>query len=149
MTGTGQATGANGRIDFSSQVDYCSAYVDSKLLRHILGNLLSNAIKYSPDGSPVTFTVNCDPDQITFRVQDLGIGIPEKDQQHLFEAFHRAGNVGQISGTGLGLAIVKQSVELHGGTIAFESEEGAGTTFTVTIPQLLHETTHEGNSARR
>ncbi|MFO0123054.1 MAG: sensor histidine kinase, partial [Inhella sp.] len=69
-----------------------------------------------------------------FDVVDQGIGIPEADQKRLFESFHRASNVGNISGTGLGLAIVKQSVELHGGRIEVHSTLGVGTTFTVYIP---------------
>ncbi len=102
-------------------------------------NLLSNAIKYSPDDRTVMFSVDCEPDQVTFRIQDQGIGIPEAAQARLFETFYRASNARQIPGTGLGLAIVKQSVELHGGTITFESEEGRGTTFNVIIPQISHE----------
>jgi PAS domain S-box-containing protein len=111
-----------------------STYMDEKLLRYIIGNLLSNAIKYSPQGSQVKFDLACDQDQAILRIQDEGIGIPVKDQQHLFKSFHRGSNVGTISGTGLGLAIVKISVDLHGGQIAVESEVGVGTTFTVTLP---------------
>ena len=55
-------------------------------------------------------------------------------QTKLFDSFYRATNVGQISGTGLGLSIVKQCVDLHRGKITFQSEEGKGTTFTVTLP---------------
>ncbi len=131
---TRQAVGETSRIEFSVSGTCDTASVDEKLLRYILGNLLSNALKYSPDDSIVTLAVHCEPDQLTFRVQDQGIGIPAEDQARLFEAFHRASNVGQVSGTGLGLAIVKQSVELHGGTITYESEESTGTTFTVTLP---------------
>jgi signal transduction histidine kinase len=83
----------------------------------------------------VIFEADCQPDQITFRVQDHGIGIPEADRKRLFRTFHRASNVRQIPGTGLGLAIVKQSVKLHGGTVSFESKEGVGTAFTVVLPQ--------------
>jgi signal transduction histidine kinase len=108
--------------------------VDLKLLRHILNNLLSNALKYSPEGKRVIFEVTVEEESFKIRVEDEGIGIPEEDLKHLFEPFHRAGNVGTISGTGLGLAITKQSVETHGGTIAVESEVGVGTTFIVTIP---------------
>ncbi len=128
------ASGTAHPINLLSQGFGKTADVDVKLLRHILGNLLSNAIKYSPEQSPVTFTVACEPDQIVFCIQDQGIGIPHNEQVRLFEAFHRASNAKQIPGTGLGLAIVKQSVDLHGGTITFESEEGQGTTFTVTLP---------------
>lgn len=133
------------RILFSSQGNCGMAYMDTKLLRHILTNLLTNALKYSPEEKPVLFTVFCEPAQMIFSVQDQGIGIPEADQAKLFETFHRASNVRQIPGTGLGLAIVKQSVELHGGTITFESEEGQGTIFTVVIPQPSGEA-HEENS---
>jgi signal transduction histidine kinase len=69
-----------------------------------------------------------------FCVSDHGIGIPQEDQSRLFEAFHRAANVGQIQGTGLGLLIVKRCVELHRGTIRFESQEGKGTIFIVHLP---------------
>ncbi|MEW6579261.1 MAG: PAS domain S-box protein [Chloroflexota bacterium] len=131
-----QATGAASRIVFSSQGDCSSALMDAKLLRHILGNLLSNALKYSPGERAVRFSVHCDPNQITFRIEDQGIGIPQEEQKRMFEAFHRASNAKHLPGTGLGLAIVKQSVELHGGTVAFESTEGVGTTFTVVIPQV-------------
>lgn len=126
-------------IEFNSQGDCHIALLDPRLLRHILSNLLSNAIKYSPLNSPVTLNIDCKPNQIILQVQDQGIGIPKEDQKHLFETFHRASNTKQIPGTGLGLAIVKQSVELHGGTITFESEEGHGTTFTITIPQVHQE----------
>ena len=109
-------------------------YLDPKLVRYVLNNLLSNAIKYSPPGTAVTFDLACAQPEVVLQVRDQGIGIPSDDQPHIFVAFHRAHNVGSTPGTGLGLAIVKQSVDLHGGNIAFESEEGAGTTFTVTLP---------------
>ncbi len=134
-----QAAATSQAIHFNFQGDCSTALLDARLLRHILGNLLSNALKYSPQDRPVTFSVRREPDQITFEIQDQGIGIPEDDQKRLFETFHRASNARQIPGTGLGLAIVKQSVELHQGTISFESEEGRGTTFTVVIPQSLLE----------
>ena len=63
----------------------------------------------------------------------LFIGIPQEDHGRLFETFHRARNVGNISGTGLGLAIVRKSLDLHGGTIRFESAPGRGTRFHVAI----------------
>jgi PAS domain S-box-containing protein len=108
--------------------------LDEKLMRHILTNLLSNAVKYSPQGGTVQFHLDCGPDNATIRLQDEGIGIPKKDQDRLFEPFHRAENVDTIPGTGLGLAITKQAVDLQGGSIAVESEVGVGTTITITIP---------------
>lgn len=110
------------------------AELDLKLLQQVLINLFSNAIKYSPDGGEIKFDLSAVEDKLIFQVQDSGIGIPEEDQKHLFESFHRATNVETIQGTGLGLVIVKKCVELHGGEISFTSELGRGTTFTVTIP---------------
>lgn len=129
-----QVTASTQRIEFSSRGDCNAVNLDASLVRNILSNLLSNAIKYSPEGRPVRFTVDCEPSQVVFRIQDQGIGIPQADQEHLFEPFYRGQNVGSASGTGLGLAIVKQSVDLHGGTITCESQEGKGTVFTVTLP---------------
>ncbi|WP_009630676.1 ATP-binding protein [Synechocystis sp. PCC 7509] len=121
-------------ITFANQGNGTTAYIDEKLLRHILTNLLSNAIKYSsPDGS-IHFELIYQTGEVIFHIQDHGIGIPQADQAQLFEVFHRASNVGTISGTGLGLSIAKNSVDLHGGTIIVASEVGVGTTFTVTIP---------------
>ncbi len=113
------------------------ASLDEKLLRSILANLLSNAKKYSLVPSSIYLMAIRELDEITFQVRDEGIGIPKEDHKQLFEAFHRGKNVGSIPGSGLGLTVVKKCVELHGGTIAFTSEIGKGTTFTVTIPQGL------------
>lgn len=111
-----------------------NAYMDEKLLLHILTNLLSNGIKYSPPGTTVLFSCSCEKEEVIFEIKDQGIGIPPEDQKQLFESFHRAKNVGDIPGTGLGLAIVQKSVELHGGRITVNSEEGVGTTCRVTLP---------------
>jgi signal transduction histidine kinase len=114
--------------------DLDGAVADEALLRHILSNLLSNAVKYSPPGAAVTLTLQRQHHSLVIQVIDQGIGIPEKDQAHLFEAFHRGSNVADQSGTGLGLVIVKNCVEAHGGTITFHTSTGQGTTFTVTLP---------------
>jgi PAS domain S-box-containing protein len=108
---------------------------DEKLIRQIISNLLQNAVKYSPPGSTIIFSIGCEGSQrVIIRVSDEGIGIPEKDRRRIFQTFYRAGNVGLITGTGLGLAITKRAVEMHGGTITFESTIGKGTIFTVTLP---------------
>jgi PAS domain S-box-containing protein len=108
--------------------------LDSKLVRYTLTNILSNALKYSPSGSAIHFDLTCNQDQVVFKIQDQGIGIPSEDVPRLFESFYRASNVGTTPGTGLGLAIIKQCVDLHGGNIAVDSVVGKGTTFTVTLP---------------
>jgi signal transduction histidine kinase len=129
-----QLAAGNHIVAFHCNEESISGCMDEKLLRQILGNLLSNAIKYSPHGGVVKLALSSKQQHAFFQVQDCGIGIPKADQAQLFDAFHRASNVGTISGTGLGLAIVKKSVGLHGGQIAVESEIGASTTFTVQLP---------------
>ncbi len=121
-------------IEFCSQGECVDAYIDEKLLLHILSNLLSNAIKYSPQGGTIRFDLICKLGEAIFQIQDEGIGIPKADQAQLFDSFQRASNVGTISGTGLGLAIVKKSVDVHGGQIRVESEVEVGTVFIVTLP---------------
>lgn len=110
------------------------ARLDPKLLRHILLNLLSNAIKFSPGKEPIRIASSVSDKHITIAVQDRGIGISEEDQQHLFERFFRAHNATHIQGTGLGLNIVARYLELMNGTIALESKEHAGSTFTIQFP---------------
>lgn len=108
--------------------------IDEHLLNHILQNLIGNALKYSPPEQPVTVTVEVSDGDLLFTVADQGIGIPDADQAKLFDAFHRATNVGTIQGTGIGLNIAQRAVELLQGRIMFESKQGVGSTFTVRIP---------------
>lgn len=121
-------------IAFLSQGCCDDACVDQRLLRYILSNLISNAVKYSPQGGRIGCELACTGNVAEIKVVDLGIGIPTTDQQHLFEAFYRAGNVGNIAGTGLGLTMVAQCLALHNGQIEVESTLGQGTTMTVRIP---------------
>ncbi|MBA3871847.1 MAG: PAS domain S-box protein [Anaerolineae bacterium] len=129
-----QSSAKENEIQLTVSGDCSQANLDPKLFRQILYNLLSNALKYSPDKGIVRMELSCNPQTAIVRIIDQGIGIPEADQVHLFEVFHRAANVGKIQGTGLGLAIVKQAVEAQKGTITVESKIGAGTIFTVVIP---------------
>ncbi|HAM73632.1 MAG TPA: hypothetical protein DCM86_18520 [Verrucomicrobiales bacterium] len=113
-----------------------AAYGDEALLRHIFTNLLHNAVKYSPPGESVEFRIEAQGESARFEVHDRGIGIPQADARDLFTAFHRGSNVGDTPGTGLGMVIVKSCVELHQGTTSFETREGQGTTFRVSLPLL-------------
>lgn len=122
------------KITFVSQGQCIKASVDEKLLRSILTNLLSNAIKYSPQGGEVHLALTCEQKEVTFQIQDQGIGIPPEDILHLFEPFHRGKNVEHIAGTGLGITVVKKCLDLQGGKILLDSQVGVGTTVTVTIP---------------
>jgi signal transduction histidine kinase len=108
--------------------------LDEKLIRKITNKLLSNAVKFSKSGSKVIFNVDLLENAIEFNIIDEGQGIPEEDQDKIFDPFHRSTKVETTPGTGLGLAIVKNSVEIHGGSISFVSSEDKGSTFTVRIP---------------
>jgi len=121
-------------IELSLSSDQTRAHADGRLLTHILTNLLSNGVKYSEPGAPVGFRVERDGNEALFVIRDKGIGISESDQQLLFTAFHRGGNVGRRAGTGLGLLLVKRCVELHRGKVCVESNLGQGTTVTVRLP---------------
>jgi PAS domain S-box-containing protein len=121
---------------------------DERLLRHIFTNLLTNAVKYSEPGCAVQFEFNCNGTDMVSSIRDQGIGIPEADQEWLFDPFHRARNVGNRPGTGLGLVIVKRCVDLHGGDIRIESKPGEGTTVTLRLPKLPTATTANGPPIR-
>ena len=100
---------------------------------------MSNAIKYSSPNTEISIELRCERQQTIIFVRDQGLGIAEEDQKRLFQAFHRGKNVGMVSGTGLGLTIAKQAADLHGGTITLTSTVGVGTTFVVTIPNVVIE----------
>jgi len=112
---------------------------DPNLLRSLLSNLLTNAAKYTEPGEEISFRLERDGERAIFRVSDDGIGIPKDELAHVVKPFHRAHNVETIPGTGLGLSIAKRAVELHGGTLRIESEEGGGTTVVVSIPLVVEQ----------
>jgi signal transduction histidine kinase len=107
---------------------------DSKLLSQVFDNLLSNAIKYSPRGGGVRITSRAERDGLAVAVEDRGIGIPAADVGRLFERYFRGSNVSGIVGTGVGLNLVKMVVDLHGGSVTVDSQEGRGSRFTVRLP---------------
>jgi len=113
--------------------------VDAERMARVLENLIGNAIKYSPSGMDIVVRASQEEADghswFVVRVQDQGIGIPAADLPRVFERFYRAGNVGErVPGTGIGLTSARQIVQQHGGTIAVESTEGMGSTFTVRLP---------------
>ena len=124
----------NQQINYTHNGDEFS-YIDSKILKNILYNLISNAIKYSPNEKEIEVISTLKENYLVITIKDYGIGIPEKDQNHLFERFYRCENASTIQGTGLGLNIVSNYVDLLKGEISFESEENEGTMFTLTFPQ--------------
>lgn len=105
-----------------------------------LGNLLSNAVAYSPEGARVVVSARRHDDGVELTVVDQGIGIPDDEQARIFERFYRVdpARARATGGTGLGLAIVKHIAAIHGGEVSVWSVEGAGSTFTLRLPALVH-----------
>jgi PAS domain S-box-containing protein len=111
--------------------------VDPARLAQVLTNLLNNAAKYTPGGGAVTLTAAAFGDVVEIAVADSGIGLTEADRERIFEPFAQAGRVpGRAAdGLGVGLALVRRLTELHGGTVAAESDgPGRGSTFVVRLP---------------
>ncbi len=113
-----------------------TAEVDETKLTLAISNLVENGIKYNQEGGWVHLSLNVDSKYFYIKVEDSGIGIPEEDQEHIFERFYRVdkSHSREIGGTGLGLAITRSAVLMHHGAIKVYSREGEGTTFTVRIP---------------
>lgn len=111
-------------------------YADREMINVVVRNLISNAIKFTEPGGKVTITAGMDQGNTLFSVQDTGIGIPPSIKKDLFEIgknTRRSGTQNEAS-SGLGLILCKEFVDLHGGRILVESEEGKGSTFTVSMP---------------
>lgn len=110
--------------------------IDTILLGQILTQILTNAIDYSPQGGNIQFSLNARANQVIFRLQDEGIGIPADEIERVFEPFYRARNVtpGKLAHFGMGLTIAKLAAEHHGGRISLRSVLSQGTTVTVSLP---------------
>ncbi len=111
---------------------------DSFRLEQVLTNLLSNSLKYASK-KPVEVSLRQDREHAILSIHDHGIGIPEADQQRIFQPYERAVSVYNFGGLGLGLYISAQIVQAHGGTIEVQSKKGNGATFTVILPKDLPE----------
>ena len=111
--------------------------VNGMLIIQALSNLVINAITYSEPGSVVRLVVELTEKEAIFQVIDSGYGIPKDALERIFERFYRVDKARSRSqgGTGLGLSIVKHIVQVHGGTVTVKSQEGVGSTFTITLPR--------------
>ena len=113
-------------------------HADERALRQVLLNLLSNAVKFTPSGGRAWVSLAVESDgRLTLGVHDTGIGIAKSAKSRLFQPFAQADSalVRNQQGSGLGLSISRALVELHGGTITLESEEGRGTSVRVHFPR--------------
>ena len=110
--------------------------VDADRFIQIMVNLLSNAAKFSLPRGEVMVSLRAEFGRVMIRVVDYGVGMPESFRPFIFDRFSptSAGHTRKVGGTGLGLAITKMLVEAHNGSIDFQSEEGFGTTFTISLP---------------
>ncbi|WP_162852476.1 response regulator [Dinghuibacter silviterrae] len=132
-----------GQIQFTTDIDpLCpkEIYTDKDRLEQILRNLLSNAFKFTHEGGTVRLHIAAvNPQTVAFRVTDSGIGIPEGQQEVIFEAFRQAdGSTNRkYGGTGLGLSISRQLAAMLGGSLDVESVAGKGSTFSLLLPVVF------------
>lgn len=119
--------------------------IDKDKISEVFKNLVNNAAKYTQENGEITIILEDTSEEVKFVIKDNGIGIPQSDQDKIFDKFHRAENAEKLEaeGTGLGLYIVKAIINKHGGEIKFSSEEGVGTEFEFTLPKNLQVTEEE------
>jgi signal transduction histidine kinase len=112
------------------------AEVDEVKLSLAINNLIENAVKYNYDNGWVRVSLNADHKFFYIKVADSGVGIPEDEQDNVFERFYRVDKARsrETGGTGLGLSITRNAILMHRGAIKIYSKEKEGTTFTVRIP---------------
>lgn len=108
--------------------------IDGALMEQVLVNLLENAIKYTPEGTTIEIAARVEGAQVVVEVADHGPGLPEGDEERIFEKFHRGPRAADRRGVGLGLSICRGIVELHGGKIWATNREAGGAAFRFTIP---------------
>ena len=110
---------------------------DRDKIEAVLVNLVDNAVKYTNNNGKILVNLSENENNFLIQVQDSGIGIPKEHLDRIFERFYRVDKARsrELGGTGLGLAIVKHIAQLHGGRVSVESRPGAGSVFTIHIPQ--------------
>jgi signal transduction histidine kinase len=126
------------RIDLALDADPVGElWADGDRLSQLCDNLIGNAVKFTPEGGRVQVRMGKGDGKVRLEVEDSGIGIPVREQPRLFERFYRASAAAEreVTGAGLGLWISDAIVRMHAGTIEVDSEVGAGTTFTVILPE--------------
>jgi signal transduction histidine kinase len=126
--------GLDFQVDLESSAPATVPADADRLRDQVLGNLLGNALKFTPEGGTISVRGWAAGDRLHIEVADNGSGMPADQLPHVFNKYFQIGGQARSKGAGLGLAIAHDVVEEHGGTIAVKSEEGVGTTFTVTLP---------------
>jgi signal transduction histidine kinase len=146
------AAGSGSAPRFEASGEAIEAEVDADRIGQVLLNLLSNARKYSPQGCPITVTLQQAGCEVTISVHDRGVGIPPEELEHIFDEYYRVADVegasGSQSGLGLGLSIANKLVERHAGRIDVRSTPGEGSVFSVVLPMFVDLTTEEVDTAK-
>lgn len=125
---------------YSSNSLDIQVWMDRSRMDSIIQNIINNALKYTPEGGSIEVCCRATEDSWSVSVSDNGIGIPAEEQSRLTEMYFRSSNADkQAAGTGVGLHLVQRLVQEHKGNISFVSEEGKGTTFTLTFPMDMGE----------
>ncbi len=108
--------------------------MDKNLVNRALENIFSNAVRYSKDGDSISIKCTQEPDFVIISISDNGVGIDEKDLEHIFDIFYRSSTSRREQGLGIGLSVVKTIIETHGWKIDVDSELGKGTSFFISVP---------------
>lgn len=123
-------------IELDLELDEVTYRGDEELMHQVWTNLIANAIKFSNKGGVLKIILRAANNKIYVNITDNGIGIADEDKDRVFEKFYKGDKSRNNDGNGLGLSIVKKIIELHSGTICFESQLGKGTTFFIELKQI-------------
>ncbi len=136
-----QAIHPDVELIFEPPLQNYAVNVDSALLDLAIMNLLENAVKYSPAPAKISLRVSEIEEDYVVCISDQGIGIPERDLDHIFDRFYTVSksHSRKLGGAGLGLSIVRNIIEKHEGALDVNSSFGEGTTFTITLPKAKNE----------
>lgn len=121
-------------LSLDIELDDVKCHANAEMLSQAWVNLLSNAIKFTPPGGTIGIYLKKESNSAVVKISDTGIGMGKDIQAHIFEKFYQGDPSHHPEGNGLGLPMVKRIIDLSGGTIQVESEEGKGSTFTITLP---------------